>query len=387
MKRISLLGATGSIGKQVLEMIDVNNDLSLVAFSFYNNIELALEIIEKYQPKMVVSPMDKYHSIILEKYPNILVTNNLCDIVEINGDDIVVINALVGSSGLKPSYACLKKGRNLLLANKESLVVAGEILTLLAKEQGVKIIPIDSEHCAIAQVITGKDEQQIDSLILTASGGALFNLKKDELKNVTIEDALKHPSWSMGAKITIDSATMMNKGFEVIEACHLFNVTPEKVKVLIHPESIIHSLVSFNDKSLHAQLSVSDMRIPIAYALNYPNHIDNGLSKELELDKIGLLHFYPFDRERFNLVDVAITAFNKKGFYPCVLNASNEVAVELFLKGKITFDKIEEIIISSLEKTEKLSKGLDLTIDNLILVTDKVRQMIEEGGKYEPTCI
>lgn len=385
MKRISLLGATGSIGKQVLEVIDANSELSLVAFSFYNNIELALNIIEKYRPQMVASPLTKYHDVISKKYPYIKITNNICDITEINGDDIIVINALVGSSGLKPSYTCLNKGRDLLLANKESLVVAGEILTSLAKEKNVRIIPIDSEHCAIAQVINGKQTSQIDSLVLTASGGALFHLSKEELKNVSVADALKHPSWSMGAKITIDSATMMNKGFEVIEACHLFNVTPDKVKILIHPESIVHSLVSFNDKSMHAQLSVSDMRIPINYAINYPNLYDNYLSKELELDKIGTLHFYPFDKERFSLVDTAVMAFNKKGFYPCVLNASNEVAVNLFLNGKITFDKIESIINECLEKTEELSKGLELKIDNLILVTNKVKQMIEEGGKYEST--
>ncbi len=397
MKRLFILGATGSIGLQTIDIIRANpKDYSLEAFSFNNNLEKALEIIEEFNPSLVATPNDHNYQFLKKRYPNIKIEKNILMVVthkkdENNKDDFVV-NALVGSVGLIPSKETLMAGRTLLLANKESLVMAGDLLMKLAAEKNLKIVPIDSEHSAIMQVSELCNKKEISKLLLTASGGSLYHLKRSELKDVTIEQALKHPNWKMGSKITIDSATLMNKGFEIIEACYLFNTTPRNIEVVIHPESIIHSMVEFIDHSVIAQLAVSDMRIPILYALNHPHHKENNLSKTLDFQTFKTLHFEILDNKRFPCVELAIDAFNKKGFYPTILNAANEAAVKLFLDKKITFDQIEIIIKNTIEKATQnvwqIIGNYPYDFEHIMKVDEIIKTYIYkeyqiEGGKYE----
>ena len=392
MRRLFILGATGSIGTQTLDIIRSNaSKYQLEAFSFNDNLERAVAIIEEFHPTLVATPNAYNVQELKKKYPSLRVENDILTVVyykkEENNHNDSVINALVGSAGLIPSQKTLEEGRNLLLANKESLVMAGDLLMTLAKAKGVKIVPIDSEHSAIMQVSENNNKKEISRLILTASGGALYNLKKEQLKNVTIEDALNHPNWKMGAKITIDSATMMNKGFEVIEACYLFDIAPNNVTVTIHKESIVHSMVEFIDHSVIAQMAVSDMRLPILYALEHPHHVKNDLTKSLDFSNFLTLHFEPLDDERFSLVKEAINAFNKKGFYPTILNAANEVAVKLFLDKIISFDKIETIIKETMEKPWLEFKDYPYDFHHIMIVDQYIKSTIDnqyrtKGGKY-----
>ena len=397
MKRLFILGATGSIGLQTIDIIRANpKDYSLEAFSFNNNLEKALEIIEEFNPSLVATPNDHNYQFLKKSYPNIKIEKNILMVVthkkdENNKDDFVV-NALVGSVGLIPSKETLMAGRTLLIANKESLVMEGDLLMKLAAEKNLKIVPIDSEHSAIMQVSELCNKKEISKLLLTASGGSLYHLKRSELKDVTIEQALKHPNWKMGSKITIDSATLMNKGSEIIEACYLFNTTPRNIEVVIHPESIIHSMVEFIDHSVIAQLAVSDMRIPILYALNHPHHKENNLSKTLDFQTFKTLHFETLDNKRFPCVEFAIDAFNKKGFYPTILNAANEAAVKLFLDKKITFDQIEIIIKNTIEKATQnvwqIIGNYPYAFEHIMKVDEIIKTYIYkeyqiEGGKYE----
>ena len=374
MKNICLLGATGSIGQSTLDIIKTNKDkYCLKAFSFCHNIDRAKEIIKEFAPLMVASPITLHTDTLKKEFPNLIYSNDINDIATFSCDNAVVINALVGSAGLMPTISTIKAGRDILLANKESLVMAGEIVMEEANKQNVKVVPIDSEHSAIFQLLNEQNKKDIKKIIITASGGALYNKTIEELKEVTIDEALSHPTWKMGAKITIDSATMVNKAYEVIEAYHLFGLQVEQIDTIIHPESIIHSMVEFNDYSIFAQMGVSDMRIPIQYALNYPHHIDNLVSKPLDLSNLTL-HFKPMDLDRFKIMEVVKTVIKKGKFYPVVFNASNEALVNLFLSGKITFDKIVNKIIEEINKTEELYGNLPYNLENILKVDELVKR-------------
>jgi 1-deoxy-D-xylulose-5-phosphate reductoisomerase len=260
----------------------------------------------------------------------------------------VFIGAMVGAAGLAPTVQAVKRGKRIALANKETMVIAGELVTKLSEEYGAEILPIDSEHSALFQCLASENINEVEKLILTASGGPFLNKSKTELMNVTVEQALNHPNWKMGNKITIDSASMMNKGLEVIEAKWLFNISQEKIDVVIHPQSIIHSMVQFIDGSVKAQLGLPDMKLPIQYALTYPNRFKNDYSRT-SLPSIGQLTFFEPDLEKFECLKIAYDVLDSGGSAPCILNAANEIAVDMFLKGKIKFSRIPYIINKSLE--------------------------------------
>lgn len=352
MLEICLLGATGSIGSQTLDIIREKKDLyRLVAFSFGHNINKALAIIEEFNPLLVSAAEEKDAVIIKKQFPNISITygsDGLNKVATFECENPRVVNALVGAVGLLPTIYAIEAYRDVYLANKETLVIGGEIVMKKAKANNVKIIPIDSEHSAIYQLLEGKNHCDIEKLIITASGGAFRNKTRDELINVTAEDALKHPNWQMGAKITIDCATMMNKGFELIEAHYLFDLPMKQIEAILHYESIVHSMVEFKDGSVFAQLASSDMRLPIKYALEGPSHSYLGLIEHLNFRKIKKLSFDELSLERYPMLGYAIDAINRGHIYPTVLNAANEVAVKLFLEGKINFLMIEQIVSETL---------------------------------------
>lgn len=377
MKNICLLGATGSIGQSTLDIIKANKtEYQLSAFSFNQNIVKARQIIDEFNPLLVASPISEHIEVLKQEYPNVLFSTDINDVARFECENPQVINAVVGSAGLMPTIFAIKANRNVLLANKESLVMAGEIVMEEAKKHNVSIIPIDSEHSAIFQLV-GLKPQEINKIILTASGGSLYNKNLDELKYVSVEDALNHPTWNMGAKITIDSATMVNKAFEMIEAYHLFSLKPEQITTIIHKESIIHSMVEFNDYSIFAQMGVSDMRIPIQYALNYPHHINNNITKPLDLETISTLHFNKMDEERFKIIKIVKDVIKKGKFYPVVFNASNEQLVKMFLNKEITIDQIVIRIEQEINKTEELYGHLTYNLDNILKVDELVKNNIK----------
>jgi 1-deoxy-D-xylulose-5-phosphate reductoisomerase len=351
MKRITILGSTGSIGRNTLEVIKQNSEeFSAVALTAGRNIDLFERQIKSFRPE-IVAVADKKTAAQLHrrvKRVEILAGEEGISAVASYEDSDFVVSAIVGSAGLVPTLAAIRAGRSVGLANKETLVVAGEIVMREARRNGVKIIPVDSEHCAVFQCLAGYRKSEIRRIILTASGGPFFNRRKEELVNIGAEDALRHPNWSMGRKITIDSATLMNKGFEVIEACWLFGVSPEKVDVLIHPQSIVHSMVEFRDRGCLAQMSVPDMRGPIAYALSYPRRLNDPI-RGLELDRIESLTFRKPDTRNFPCLSYAYEAIRSGGTMPTVLNAANEVAVKAFLDDRIRFNDIPVVIRKTID--------------------------------------
>lgn len=357
VKYISLLGATGSIGTQTLEIIKEHpEEFRLVAFSVGRNIELARKIIRDFQPELV-SVLDKENADTLRKeFPSIAFTYGEEGLVEVaaHKNANILLNAVIGSVGLLPTLEAIQVGKTICLANKETLVTAGHLVMRQAKEHNVKILPVDSEHSAIFQALQGENEKNIEKLILTASGGSFRDKSRQELEHVTVAEALNHPNWSMGAKITIDSATMMNKGLEVIEAHWLFDIPYEQIDVLLHKESIIHSMVEFHDSSVIAQLGTPDMRVPIQFALTYPERLPLSRAKRLKLAEIGQLHFAEMDVERFRCLKFAYEAGKAGGTLPTVLNAANEIAVQAFLDGQITFLEIEDVIEKSLTNHTKI---------------------------------
>lgn len=375
-----ILGATGSIGTQALDIIRYNH-YNLVAFSYGFNTSLALKIIEEFKPKYVSTLDLEGEQIIKSTYPDVVVYtgedgNN--KIASLYPHNATVINALVGSSGLKPTSEAIKTGHDVLLANKETLVIGGEIITKLVQEYQVKLIPIDSEHSAIYQLLKGQSKKEINNIILTASGGPFRTYTKEELKNVTVEDALNHPNWKMGNKITIDSATLMNKGFEVIEAYYLFGVDINQIKTIIHPESIIHSMVEFKDYSIFAQMGPSDMHLAINYAINGPEHLECGILKPLDLTKLNALHFEELNLDKYQLVKMAYSSLEKGGFFPTVLNATNEACIDLFLKKAISFLDIEKIIIEEMNWYENNQCEYEFTIDNILLLDQQIKNKIKK---------
>lgn len=381
MIELCLLGATGSIGCQVLDLIREKRDkYRLAAFSFGHNINKALEIVEEFEPDLVCAIEELDADRIKEKFPKVNVTFGNKGLQQVATYDCLcpkVINALVGAVGLTPTLSAIEVGRDVYLANKETLVIGGEIVMAKAKEMGVKIIPIDSEHSAIFQLLNGNNIDDVKRIIITASGGSFRDKSRDELVDVTKADALNHPNWNMGAKITIDSATMMNKGFELIEAHYLFDLPMDKIGYIMHKESIIHSLVEFLDGSVFAQMATSDMRLPIKYALEYPSHSYTELVEPLDLVKVGTLHFEELSITRFPMLGYAIDAINRGNIYPTILNAANEVAVGLFLEDKIKFLDIEKIVKEALDNPiyEKFTSG-ELTIPKIMSVDELVRIQI-----------
>ncbi len=372
-----ILGVTGNIGEQTLDIVrSSKGKYKVVSVSGNNNFEKMKNIIEEFKPLYV--SMGKRDIIIrLEKlYPKIEFGFGREGLIKAAtysklGNDLVV-NAVVGSVGLEPTIEAIKKGRNIALANKETLVIGGEIINKLIKKHNVKLIPIDSEHSAIMQCLNGEDSSTIKNIIITASGGSFRDKTKEELKKVTVNDALNHPNWSMGAKVTIDSATMMNKGLEVIEAHYLFNVEYENIKTVMHRESIVHSLVEFHDTSVIAHLGNPDMRVPINYALSYPKRTEYK-GEALDLIKVGSLHFEELSYKKYPLLKMAIDAGKSKGLNPTTLNAANEAAVNLFLNGKILFLQIEEIIRESLDVFKNDSEiSLKKILDRDLKVKDYI---------------
>jgi 1-deoxy-D-xylulose-5-phosphate reductoisomerase len=359
MKNIYLLGATGSIGEQTIEIIEENSDdFCLKAISGFSNLEKIIEIGSKF-PLDLIACKDKNDASVLENvFPNTKICYGSEGLVELacynpSDENGLLINALVGMVGLKPTIEAIKINRDILLANKETLVVGGHLIKELLREHNVKLYPIDSEHNAIWQILQGEKKDSIRQLIITASGGSFRDLKREDLANVTVKDALNHPNWSMGKKITIDSATMMNKGFEIIEAAYLFDIDIEKIKPLIHKESIIHSMVEYNDNSVVAQMAIPDMRLPISYAMFYPERVVNS-TKRMNFSEIKNLSFEEVDYDRYPLVMVAIEAYKIGGSNRTVLNAANEAAVNLFLNEKITFLEIENIVIDAINNHETI---------------------------------
>lgn len=347
MKYISLMGATGSIGTQTLDIIREHSaEFKLAAMSAGQNLELTRKIILDFQPELVSVSEKNAADTLKAEFPGITFTyghNGLIEVAVYHKADILV-NAVLGSVGLAPTLQAIEEKKTIAIANKETLVTAGHLVMESAKRNGVSLLPVDSEHSAIFQALQGEKEKNIERLILTASGGSFRDRTRKELENVSVQEALNHPNWSMGAKITIDSASMMNKGLEVIEAHWLFSMPYDKIDVLLHKESIIHSMIEFHDSSIIAQLGTPDMRVPIQYALTYPDRLSLRSASRLNLAEIGKLHFTEMDFARFRCLAFAYEAGRAGGTMPTVLNAANEAAVAAFLEGKITFLQIEDLI-------------------------------------------
>lgn len=378
MRRVLILGSTGSIGLQALDVIERNNELIAVGLSAGSNWETLVAQATTHRVEQIALADPAAASLAADSwdegdvYPGIdgivrLIAETNCDIV---------LNAIVGSAGLGPTIAALGEGIDVALANKESLVVGGDLVTQLAEGTGAQLIPVDSEHSALYQLIGDQRPGTVDRLVLTASGGPFRGRSREELSAVSIEDALAHPTWDMGGKITIDSATLMNKGLEVIEAHHLFGVDYDQIDVVVHPQSIVHSLIDLNDGATLAHLGYPDMRVPISYALNYPERMDVPLER-LDLPRLGSLTFEEPDREAFRCLAIAEAAGREGGGAPCVMNAANEVAVAAFLDGRLPFLRIAEVIEETLEKTPRgpighfnqlatLDQEARLTADDLV---------------------
>jgi 1-deoxy-D-xylulose-5-phosphate reductoisomerase len=353
MKKVLVLGSTGSIGINTLNVIrSLPGQFKITVLMVNTRIDLLEPQIEEFKPDCVVvkeeKPAEELRKRLKGKTEVLSGIKGLSDAAS-GCDYDIFIGAMVGSAGLAPTIQAIKRGKRVALANKETLVVAGELVTQLSKLYGAEILPVDSEHSAVFQCLTGENINQVEKLILTASGGPFLNKTKADFLNVTIEEALNHPNWKMGNKITIDSASMMNKGLEVIEAKWLFNIQQDKIDVVIHPQSIIHSMVQFVDGSVKAQLGLPDMKLPIQFALTYPERLKN-IYPRTNLPLIGQLTFFEPDLDKFECLKIAYSALESGGSAPCVLNAANEIAVDKFLKGEIKFSRIPYIINKSLEK-------------------------------------
>lgn len=355
-KQIAILGSTGSIGRQALEVIADNNEqFEVYALTANNQIDLLIEQALRFRPEMVVIANEQHYLKLKDALAGLPIkvfagNESVAQIAEMQPIDIV-LTAMVGYSGLKPTINAIKAGKKIALANKETLVVAGELICDLVKQYNSSIIPVDSEHSAIFQCLTGEGNNPIEKLILTASGGPFRTKSIAELEHVTRAQALRHPNWDMGAKITIDSASMMNKGFEIIEAKWLFGVSPEQIDVVVHPQSIIHSMVQFADGSIKAQLGLPDMKLPIQYAFTYPDRLKTNFPR-LDFNICTQFTFEQPDMERFRNLAFAYYAMDRGGNMPCILNAVNEIVVAEFLKDKIGFLQMSDIIEKVMDKAE-----------------------------------
>lgn len=377
-KKIAILGSTGSIGTQALQVIEEHSDLyEAYILTANNNVDRLIEQAHKFQPEIVVIANPTHYEKLKEALSGLPIkiycgAEAICQVVTEEAVDIV-LTALVGFSGLQPTIKAIEAGKPIALANKETLVVAGELINQLITAHRVPILPVDSEHSAIFQCIVGEAGNSIEKILLTASGGPFRTFTKDQIRNATKEQALKHPNWSMGAKITIDSASMMNKGFEVMEARWLFGVRPEQIEVLVHPQSIIHSAVQFEDGAIKAQLGMPDMRIPIQYAFSYPDRIHSDFPR-IDFDLCTQLTFERPDMERFPNLALAFSAIRQGGNMPCILNAANEVVNAAFLHDKVSFPGMSRIIEQTMIKTTFIAQP---TLEDYI-ETDKEARAIAE---------
>lgn len=364
-RKISILGSTGSIGRQALEVIEKLNDkFEIIALTGGSNTELLNEQIKKYHPKYAYA--GNYKDVVGAKYATL---EEICS----NKENDIILVAVSGRIGLKPTITAIKNGIDIALANKETLVMAGDIVMPLAKEYGVKIIPVDSEHCAIHQCI--KDIAQVDKLIITASGGPFLHKSIDEMKNATVEQALAHPRWNMGKKITVDSATLMNKGLEVIEAHHLFNMPYDKIEVVVHPQSIVHSAIEYVDGSVIAQLGLPSMHIPIQYAITYPDRFEGIKSRSFSFSQIARLDFEEPDWDKFKALKLAYDAGKTGGSATVCLNATNEEAVFAFLQGKIKLFDIINTVEAMMAKHDVVKNP---SIEEIFRIDEEIRAKSRE---------
>ena len=351
-KKIAILGSTGSIGTQALQVIDEHSELyEAYIITANNSVGKLVEQARKYQPEAVVIANEIHYSTVRDALADLPIkvyagADALCEVVQDDNVDIVLAS-MVGFAGLRPTISAIKAGKMIALANKETLVVAGGLINNLITQYKVPVIPVDSEHSAIFQCL--EPGNRIEKILLTASGGPFRKFSKEELKSVTKAQALAHPTWNMGDKITIDSATLMNKGFEVIEAKWLFGLTPEQIEVVVHPQSVIHSMVQFEDGAVKAQLGVPDMRLPIQYAFSYPQRLNASFDR-LDFKKIREFTFEQPDTDRFPCLALAYEALRRGGNMPCIVNAANEIVNRAFIEDRISYNKISEIIRLSMEK-------------------------------------
>ncbi len=376
-RRIAVLGSTGSMGTQALEVIALHPDvLQLEIIAANSSADLLIEQAKKYHPNIVVVVQEEAYRKVKEALADEDVKvfcgeESLCDVCEMDCVDMV-LSCIVGIAGLKPAFRTVSCGTPLAIANKETLVVAGELIMRTAKEHNAPVLPVDSEHSAIFQCLAGEQYNPVEKLIITASGGAFRGYTKEQLEMVTLQNALKHPNWSMGPKVTIDSASLMNKGLEVIEAKWLFNMPLEKIDVVVHPQSVIHSMVQFEDGSVKAQLGVPDMRLPIQYALSYPLRLPLPYDR-LDFAKYSKLTFEKPDREVFPCLNMAYKASAAGGGMPCVMNAANEVAVKMFMQEKIKFTDIPRIIENALANAPAIHPH---TIEDYITLDSETREKL-----------
>lgn len=378
MKRIAILGSTGSIGTQALDVIRQHpSEFEARVLTAGSNWELLVKQAREFHPDAVVIANESYYDAVCEALADLPIkvytgSDALCQVVASDSIDLV-LTAMVGFAGLRPTVAAIQAGKTLALANKETLVVAGRLIRNLCEQHRVGILPVDSEHSAIFQSINGEAHNQVRRILLTASGGPFRHFTVDQLREVTPAQALQHPNWKMGAKITIDSATMMNKGFEMIEARWLYDVKPRDIQVVVHPESVIHSAVEFDDGAVMAQLGTPDMRLPIQYAFSYPRRLPlNG--EPLDLFSLGALHFERPDEERFPCLRLAYEAIERGGNMPCILNAANEVTNLAFREGKISFYDISDFTERAMKQMSFLAEP---TLDELFETDAQTRQMVE----------
>lgn len=378
MKKIAILGSTGSIGTQTLDVVAEHGDIEVVAMSCGRNISLFEKQIRQFRPKLVSvwSEEDAKRLKLKLADMNIIVENGMDGLIDVAvyEEAQILVTAIVGMLGIRPTIAAIKAGKDIALANKETLVTAGHIIIPLAKENNVSILPVDSEHSAIFQSLQGEQHNKINRILLTASGGPFRGYTLDELKDIKVEDALKHPNWSMGRKITIDSSTLVNKGLEVMEAKWLFDVEPEQIQVVVHPQSVIHSAVEYEDGAVIAQLGTPDMRLPIQYALYYPNR--RSLSGEkLDLFKLASMTFEKPDTSTFKGLKLAYEAMKKGGNIPTAFNAANERAVALFLDHKIKYLDIVDIIEKSMNECSFIDNP---SVDEILDTENTVYEYIDE---------
>ena len=377
MKEIIILGSTGSIGTQALEVCR-RQGYRVTALAAGKNAELVEKQAREFNP-ICVAMADKNAADDLKirlSDTDIKVysgTDGICELASGRGD--IVLNAIVGIAGLRPTLAAIDAGKDIALANKETMVTGGDIVNRNAKQKGVKILPVDSEHSAIFQSLQGAPENSLKKILLTASGGPFYGKKRVELEGVTAKEALKHPNWSMGAKITIDSATIMNKGLEVIEAVQLFGVSPDRIEVLVHRQSILHSAVELSDGAVIAQLGTPDMRLPIQYALTYPERADFAF-ESLDLFKVGALTFEKPDTDTFRCLPICVEAITRGGLYPTAANGANEEAVALFLEGKIKFLEIAELVGRAMEAAPSLE---EFTVEDIFETDAAARRSVRSS--------
>ncbi|HEY5508693.1 MAG TPA: 1-deoxy-D-xylulose-5-phosphate reductoisomerase [Paludibacter sp.] len=378
-KQIAILGSTGSIGTQALEVIADNASLfEVYALTANNNVDLLIQQARRFTPEMVAIGNEKLYNQLKDALADLPIkvfagNDSIAQVAEMQPIDIV-LTAMVGYSGLKPTMNAIRAGKKIALANKETLVVAGELIYELANENKSAILPVDSEHSAIFQCLVGEGNNPIEKLILTASGGPFRTKSMRELEHVTSAQALKHPNWEMGAKITIDSASLMNKGFEIIEAKWLFGVTPDQIEVVVHPQSIIHSMVQFADGSIKAQLGMPDMKLPIQYAFTYPDRLKTNFPR-FDFNLCSQFTFEQPDLERFRNLGFAYYAMERGGNMPCILNAANEIVVAAFLKDKIGFLQMSDIIETVMAKAEFVAKP---TYEDYVKTDERVRILTSE---------